>query len=341
VTTRPPLRVGIVGTGGIATRHVDGYRFAGAELAALCDINPEALARRQREWGVADGYLDYAELLADESIDAVSVCTPNAAHAAVTIAAAAAGKHVLCEKPIALELDEADAMIDACTAAGVVLQIGHHMRSWSAARRAHDLISAGAIGEVTYARFRQAHDWGGAPSVRSTFGSIEHAGGGTLLDNGCHLFDLARHLVGGVSDVYTRPTRRKFDIEVEDTAITSLGFSSGAIGQIEVAWTATGWQEAFWIFGTEGSLECDNRSGAPGLVHRFRGVGNRAWDPTDAEHYAPRGLDAHSAHIRRFVQSVVDDEPVVCTGADGREAVRLVLAAYQSAARNSVVAPGA
>jgi predicted dehydrogenase len=330
-------RIGIIGTGGIAQAHVDGYKLAGADVVALADVNPTALALRQNAWDVATGYARYEDLLADPAVEAVSICTPNSSHHPITVAAAKAGKHVLCEKPVSMNLVDAQEMIDACATAGVVFQVGHHMRSWAAAAKAKQIIDAGGIGKVTYARLRQAHDWGGAAEVRGVFGSKAHSGGGTLLDNGCHLFDLARYLGGDVRDVYARIATLKFDIEVEDTAISSLGFASGALGQVEVAWTGTGWQEAFWIFGTEGSLECDNRVGANLLTHRFRESAGTTWADLDIATYDLKGLMSHSQHVANFLAAIDGTGPVVCTGQDGLEAVRLVLASYESAASGAPV----
>lgn len=325
-------RIGVIGTGAIAKTHVVGYQLAGAEVVALCDVDPTTLAVRQKEWQVANGFADFHELINDPAVTAVSVCTPNATHHPITLAAAKAGKHVLCEKPVSLDLAQGEEMIEACDAAGVVFQVGHHMRSWDAAVQTKALIEDGRIGEVTYLRFRQAHDWGGARSVRGAFGSKAQSGGGTLLDNGCHLFDLARYFGGDVRDVFARTATRKFAIEVEDTAIASLGFTSGAMGQVEVAWTGTGWQEAFWVFGTEGSLECDNRVGSNVLTHRYRHSNATSWSQTDVARYDLQGTDAHSQHIVNFLAAIDGSREVVCSGTDGLEAVRLVLASYESAA---------
>ena len=324
-------RIGIIGSGGIAQAHVDGYKLAGADIVAVADVNPTTLAQRQNAWDIASGYARYEDLLADPAVEAVSICTPNSSHHPITIAAAKAGKHVLCEKPVSMNLADAQEMIDVCATAGVVFQVGHHMRSWAAAAKAKQIIDAGGIGKVTYARLRQAHDWGGAAEVRGVFGSKAHSGGGTLLDNGCHLFDLARYLGGDVRDVYARIATIKFDIEVEDTAISSLGFASGALGQVEVAWTGTGRQEAFWIFGTEGSLECDNRVGGNVLTHRFRASAGTTWADLDIATYDLKGVPSHSQHVANFLAAIDGAGPVVCTGQDGLEAVRLVLASYESA----------
>jgi predicted dehydrogenase len=99
-----------------------------------------------------------------------------------------------------------------------------------------------------------------------------------------------------------------------------------------VAWTATGWSEAFWIFGTEGSIECDNRVGSNIVTHRYRKSAATTWADTDIARYELQGLPAHSQHVANFLGAIEGKGPVVCTGADGREAMRLVLAAYDSAA---------
>ena len=331
------VRVGIIGTGNIARAHVLGYQHAGVEIAAVCDVNERTLAKRQAQWKATAAYADYNELVNDPNVDAVSVCTPNSSHHPIVLAAAAAGKHVLCEKPVSMQLEEAQAMIDACTHAGVVFQVGHHMRSWAAAEKAKALIDSGSIGALTYARFRQAHDWGGLPDVPGVFGSLAHSGGGTLLDNGCHLFDLVRWFGGDVRDVFARVATLKFATEVEDTAIASIGYVSGAIGQVEVAWTGTGWQEAFWVYGTHGSLECDSRVGPNVLTHRYRNSNATNWSDTDVARYELRGLDSHTQHVVNFLAAMNGDLDVVCSGVDGREAVRLVLSAYRSAETNAPV----
>ncbi len=97
-----PLRVGIIGAGNIARNHVEGYRSAGAQIVAIADTQAQTLVRRAREWGVEHAFADHRDLLAIPGLDAVSVCTPNAVHHAVTLAAAEAGVHVLCEKPVSL-----------------------------------------------------------------------------------------------------------------------------------------------------------------------------------------------------------------------------------------------
>jgi predicted dehydrogenase len=327
-----PLRVGIVGSGNIARFHVDGYRAAGAEVVGIVDVDETVLATRSLEWRVERTFREVGELLAMPGLDAVSVCTPNAAHAPATIAAASAGRHVLCEKPVSLSLEEADAMIAACRTAGVLLQVDHHLRSNPSVERAHAIIESGELGRITFIRLRQAHDWGGRAEVPVAFRTPELAGGGTLLDNGCHLFDLARHLGGEVAEVFARVGTLKFDVAVEDTAQVSLRFTSGALGHIETSWTATGWDQSFHVDGTRGTLEYTERGGRPRLRHLHRTGGDVSWEGTTSTTWeTPAGTD-HARAVAAFVAAIRGERRVPCSGEDGREAVRLALASFQSAA---------
>jgi predicted dehydrogenase len=335
-----PLRAGIIGTGSIARLHVEGYRRAGAELVAVADLD-ESVARAKAEaWDVPAAYGDPRRMLDEADLDLVSVCTPVAAHHPVVVAAADAGVHVLCEKPISLDLRRAEEMIDACERSGVLLQIGHQLRSDGAVAHARRMIDAGDIGEIAFVRLRQAHDWGGAEEVRPSFARRETGGGGTLLDNGCHLMDLARFFAGDAEEVYARVATRRWPVEVEDTALTSIRFASGALGSIETGWTSTGWEEGFWIYGSRGSLEWTNRHQEPILRHAFRDSPGTTWSDTDVARVAFAGERAHVRQVLAFAAAVRGEGEVPCTGRDGLEAVRLVLAAYESASRGLPVRLG-
>ncbi len=328
-----PLRAAIVGTGGISANHLRGYLDAGVEVVAACDVNPNALAACQLEWGIERGYTDMAEMFAAGGFELVSIAAPTAVHHPATMLAARSGVHVLVEKPIALDLRLADEMIAACREAGVVLMVDHQLRSSGPARKARELISAGVIGDVTHVRLRQAHDWGGQ-GVRASFTTRASSGGGTLLDNGCHLADLAYFFGGRVDEVYARIATLAYAVELEDTAHISLRYDGGALGVIETAWTATGWEQGFWLYGTEGALESTNRYGPPTLRHSYRGSVGGTWDETDVTTYRFAAGDDHLQHVLAFVAAVRGEGPVVCSGEDGREAVRLILTAYDSAEHN-------
>ncbi len=324
------MKVGVIGAGGVARFHFEGYRAAGAEVVAVADVHEATLAAAQAQWNVPRGYADYQALINDPEVEAVSICLPNAFHHPATVAAARAGKHVLCEKPISLSLDLAQDMIDECRKAGVVLQIGHHLRSNAFAEQAKRMVDAGELGRLTFIRLRQAHDWGGQPP-RASFGTVASAGGGTLLDNGSHMMDLARYFGGNVREVYARMGTLAYDVEVEDTSLVNLSFASGALGSVENAWTATGWEEGFWIYGTRGALEYTNRTGTPEMRFVHRTSPGTTWGETDVTTYHFGGLEAHARGVVEFLAAVRGEQRVICTGEDGLEAVRLIVASYQSA----------
>ncbi len=337
IDPHPPLRIGIIGVGGISQAHRNGYLAAGAELVAIADSQPQALQARAQAWGVERSYTDFRAMFADGEVDAVSIAAPTAVHAPATLAAADHGVHVLCEKPIALDLEQGRTMIDACRHAGVVFMINHQLRSHGAAELAKRMLERGDLGDITHLRLRQAHDWAGSAAVRMSFSTRASSGGGTLLDNGCHLMDLARYFGDDVEEVYARTATRKFAVELEDTAHVSLRFMNGALGTVEVAWTATGWEEGFWIYGTHGALEYTNRSGVPLMRHVHRASPGTTWGETDVSEHRFAGDAPHARHIRAFLAAIRGERPVVCSGEDGLEAVRLVFAAYESAERNAPI----
>ncbi len=338
--SRPPLRAAIVGTGGISPSHAASYRTASAEIVAVCDVHEASARRRADEWGVSAVYADAEVMFADLDLDVVSICTPASTHHALVLLAARAGVHVLCEKPVAVDLAQADEMIDACRKAGVVFQVAHQMRSDGAVAEARRIVASGELGDLSFVRLRQAHDWGGAASVPPSFATKASGGGGTLLDNGCHMMDLARFFGGDVDEVYARTATRRWPTELEDTSVVSLRYASGALGSIENAWTATGWEQGFWIYGTLGSLEWTNRDGPPVLRHAFRSSPGTGWETTDLRRSTFEGDSPNARQARSFLAAVRGEGVVPCTGEDGREAVRLVLASYDSARRNLPVRLG-
>jgi predicted dehydrogenase len=325
------INVAIIGAGNIAATHYRGYEKAGAKLIGFVEVNSELRAKREIEWAVR-GYTTMQELLENAKPQAVSVCTPNAFHLPLTLEAIQNGIHVLCEKPLSLSLEECNQMIEAAKKTGVVLQTGHHLRSNWYVQKTKQIIDSGELGKVTFIRLRQSHDWGGSGRVPDTFSTYARAGGGTLLDNGCHLMDLARHLVGNVKSLYAQISTLAYPVEVEDLALAHLEFESGALGSVENSWSSVGFEEGFWVYGTKGTLECSFTGGsARELKHYHRISQPTEWGARDTTTYKVGNEGGHVAQIVRFLESSQNNTQPICTGEDGRESVRLVLAAYQSA----------
>ena len=204
-----PLRAALAGVGRIADMHYIGYSTTPkAELAALCDVDPDLLSRRAAEWGVEKTYTDFDDLLSDPDVDAVDIITPHYLHAPMTIAALEAGKHVTVQKPMALSIAEADAMIEASERAGRLLRVIDNYRFHPPFVRARQILESGGIGEPMSIRIKTAsgtapdgweipqssHVWRSDPTLSGD--------GSVLFDHGHHVWTIARYLLGDIERVF-------------------------------------------------------------------------------------------------------------------------------------------
>jgi len=204
-----PIRVAIVGCGRIADLHEMGYRGRDdALIVAVCDTNRKLAQERARAWGVERVYSDYRELLADPGIDLVELLVPHHLHAEMTVAVCRAGKHVSVQKPMAMNIAEADRMIAAAQAAGVALRIYENFVFYPPHVRAKQMIEAGEIGEPQMIRMhvstgKSKTAWKVPLSAWAwRFDEAKSGGGPLVFDHGYHLFSLARYLMGDVERVY-------------------------------------------------------------------------------------------------------------------------------------------
>jgi predicted dehydrogenase len=273
------LKVGIIGTGTIAQSHIQAYKKdPDAELYALCDIDAALLQKRGEEHGVTRLYTDYRELLALPEINAVSVCAWNSMHAPLAIAALNAGKHVLCEKPMAMSAEEAESMLKAERQSGKLLMIGFVRRFGNDCVILKELIDKGELGDIYYikASYLRRH---GNPG--GWFGDKSRSGGGPLIDLGVHVIDMTRYLMGNPKpvsvygavfrrlldrkDVRTRPGylsagATSHDLcDVEDLAVAMIRYDNGAVVSVETSYSLnlrkpTGSIE---LFGTKAGAKLD------------------------------------------------------------------------------------
>ncbi|WP_227394627.1 Gfo/Idh/MocA family protein [Jeotgalibacillus aurantiacus] len=267
------LRVGIIGVGGIAvSRHIPSFLALGndVEVTAVCDVNAERAETVAQDYQIPFHTNEYKEIF--EHVDAVTICTPNKFHADIAIAALQAGKHVLCEKPMAMSTEECEAMIKAADEAGKILMIAYHYRHTKEARAAKRFIDGGEIGRPLVSRAqairrRKVPGWG-------VFTNKDLQGGGSLIDFGCHFLDLALHLmdfpeIAEVSGATYNELSRQNDIvnqwgtfdpstfEVDDHATAYIKFKDGATLLFETSWAANlaDDQETVSVSGTKGGLD--------------------------------------------------------------------------------------
>jgi predicted dehydrogenase len=274
----------------------------------------------------------------------VCVCTPSAAHAEESIAAARAGKHVLVEKPMALTLAEADGMIAAARGAGVALGVALQRRTEPAYRAAHDAVESGGFGRVVLANttvpyWRTAEYFSNTP-WRATWSTD---GGGALINQGIHLLDLLLWIAGDVDEVQARAGTAVHHVEAEDALVATLRFRSGAFGSV-VATTAAhpGFPHRLEIYGDRGGTQIEGEA-----VVRWEGAPEHRPVVSDAPASAgsggsPTGLSptGHARLVADFAAAVRDGRPPLVPGEEGRRSLALVLAIYEAARRGRPVRPG-
>jgi predicted dehydrogenase len=322
-----PVRVGLVGTG-IGRLHAAGIAKMPelTQLAAVCGLH-------ESTWAVGEqygaGYVTnrYEDLLNDPNIDVIDLCVPPIAHLPMAVAAAEAGKHLLVEKPLARNLEEADQIITAARKADVCLMTGHNQRYYGHHAKAKTLIEAGAIGEP-YMIVVTVHVHGQIDGFRRF---LNEAGGGTLIDSGVHRFDLIRWVMGEVETLYAQTGRfLQMQMEGEDCAVVSMRFRSGAIGSFSCSWSVKGPrpEETLQIFGPKGailtedhtrSLKLSSQNPPPGLEDVREFV-----FPVDQAESIRRAIEA-------FMISLQRGELPPVTGEDGRASLELSMASYESA----------
>jgi predicted dehydrogenase len=279
------LKIGFIGCGGIANqKHLPGMaQQAGVDLAAFCDLIPERAQQAAKEYGTPDArvYTDYRELLKDKSIDAVHVLTPNMSHCEITVAALEAGKHVLCEKPMAATTADAQKMLDARNRTGKMLTIGYQYRHFPEHAVAKKVVDDGWLGDVYYAeasyiRRRGVPTWG-------VFLDKSKQGGGPLIDIGTHALDLALWLMNNYEPAYAvgasfEKLGRLLDpeyqgqthwatgapdpwnnrtFEVEDSAMGFIRMKNGAVINLRVSWALNMATDPGMVLlcGTKGGLD--------------------------------------------------------------------------------------
>ena len=317
------LRVGLVGSGFMARTHLERYRsMDDARVVAVA--SPNTAADFVAEHGLDADTFEDATTMMDADVDAVDVCSPTPTHRPLVEAAAARDLDVLCEKPIALTLEDANAIARAAADAGITLLVGHVLRfflDYAAIRRS---IADGAVGEVGTVRARRVSPF---PDWAPWYADADRSGG-VLHDLAIHEFDFCRWAVGDVERVFAREHRS----DGNHRGLATLVFESGAVGYVDAGWDRPPGGDLtseFEVAGDEGLLEYDGADGQP-LAIDTRGDGEPLPPPVERDGYR-RQLDA-------FVDAVEGREEPAVTAEDAIEALRISLAARRSAASGESVA---
>ncbi|MGC9004216.1 MAG: Gfo/Idh/MocA family protein, partial [bacterium] len=337
------LRVGIIGVGGIAQAHMQGYAKLKdkVDLVAFCDTIPERAEKGAKEYGSRNAkvFTDYREMLEMKDLDAVDICTPNKFHAPQAIDALKAGKHVFCEKPMALNTEEAEAMVKTAKETGLKLSVGYPSRFSDDSQLLKSIIESGELGEIYYAeaaaiRRRGVPTWG-------VFLSKELQGGGPLIDIGTHIVDLTLWLMGDYSmpvsvlgaaykklaplggyNIWGPWDPAKF--EVEDSAFGLVRLESGATLMVKSSW-------ALNLSEPQPSILCGTKGGAvfgAGQLKIFTQSHDRLVDISPVPTHSSDSLI--DREIANWVDALLNDKEPLVKAEEAAQVTRILDLIYKS-----------
>lgn len=338
-----PVRIGLLGSGFIADLHAAAIRMIPTEMEVRAVASPTEgkAAAFAKERGIPEAYTGLEEMLDKADIEAVTIGVPNDLHCLACETVAAAGRHVICEKPLCLTLAEADRMIEACRKAGVLLCYAEELCFAPKYVRAKALVEEGALGRPFLVKQSEEHDGPHMP----WFWDVSRSGGGAMLDMGCHGLEYARFIFGKpramrvwaslATYVHREKTRGEdhslMVVEFED----AKGLPQTAL--IENSWAKLGGiDDRTEIYGSEGNTRADLLKGSSLWTYSKSGYGYAAektgatvgWTSTMFEEIWNYGFPQEFAHFARAIRG--EEEPLE-TGEDGREVLSIIWAAYQSA----------
>ncbi|MHA1150454.1 MAG: Gfo/Idh/MocA family protein [Promethearchaeota archaeon] len=307
------IKWGLIGCGDIANKRVAPalVNLSNSKLIAVARYNPNLVQSFAEKFGVKKRYKKWQDLIKDEEIDAVYIATPVYLHAPMTIAACENGKHVLCEKPMALNSEECRNMIRAADKNGVKLGISYYRRFYPLINRIKELIKNGEIGEPTLA---QLNVFSYAPidpdGKRGWFINPQQAGGGPMKDVATHRIEVLLNLFGEPAKITSHLSQLYFERKVEDTGFVGIEFKKRILGIITVTHTSFEKKDTLDIYGTRGSLHVPVLNSELLIINNEQGLREEQW---------PCAKNLHQPLITNFIESVLNDKQPVVDGKVGIE----------------------
>lgn len=306
------LKWGLIGAGDIAAKRIaPALRdLPNCDFVAVSRSRFELAESFAREFGARKWFADWHDLLKDEEIEAVYIATPVFLHKKQTIAAAKAGKHVLCEKPMALNAKDCDEMIAVCRANNVKLGIAYYRRFYPVLERIKQIIASGEIGKPVLAQMN-AFEYVNLPPEhpRYWFLEKEKSGGGPMMDFGCHRLEVLTNLFGNVREIKSLVANIAFKREVEDSAIAILQFESGACANVTVTHAALERQDTLDIFGMRGTIS------VPVLNKEEIRIKTENGERIESH---PNHQNAHQPLIEDFTKAVLENREPQVPGETGK-----------------------
>ncbi|REF37932.1 Gfo/Idh/MocA family protein [Thermasporomyces composti] len=324
------VNVGLIGCGGISNPHVRGYLEIPdkAKVTAVADVVEANARARAEQVGGAQIFSDYRELIATAGVDAVDICLPHHLHADAIIAAAEAGKHILCEKPLCISTEEADKITKVVQDTGVTLMCAHNQLFMPPVAKARELIQSGALGKVYELRTTDSFFNRGLHADMGWRGSLETAGGGELIDTGYHPTYLLLHLATAEPvEVVAMTSRHRLTMEGEDSAQVLVRFADGSVGNIVTSWAyiPSSNTEKFSVVGEHGTLWSDGRT----LYHRT--IDGQLTTVEFPE------VNTIKAEVADFISCITEGRRPLNTEVEGVHVLKVILGAYASVREKRVI----
>lgn len=345
------IRFGIIGCGMIAGFHARALGdLADAQLAGCASRSPESATRFGEEHG-CQAYQSIEQMLDDDGIQAVSICSPSGAHLDPALAAAAKGKHVVVEKPLEVTTARCDQIIDACQKHGVVLSTIFQSRFHESSQLLRSAVAQGRFGKLSlanaYVKWFRTQDYYDSGAWRGTW---ELDGGGALMNQAIHNVDLLQWIMGPVTELSAFTATLSHErIEVEDTAVATLRFANGALGTIEATTSAwPGSLKRLEIYGSTGSAViedadiqkwefAESRADDQRILERFTAQNKTTGGASD-----PSAIDysGHKAQFQNIIDAIQSGASLVVDGPESRKSVEIIQAIYQAGQSGSLVMLG-
>lgn len=345
------VKWGVIGCGGIAYRRtIPGMMEASnLELIAVMDLDKEAVDKVAAEFNVPKKYYTEAELLADGEIEAVYIGSPVFAHKQQVLDAAKTGKHILCEKPLGMNVEEALEMVEACKSAGVYLTEGYMMRFHSLHQKAREIVKSGGIGKIVMARAQLSCWYPDMPGVWRQDPKL--GGGGSFIDMGTHLCDLLEYILGDtIAEVSAFNSTQAFKYPVEDSSTTLLMFQGGTHGIVDAFFCIpdAAPQEVLEIYGTQGSIlskfTIGQMPGGEMVAYMIpEGLDYDADQSKESANVECRKITAEPVNMYAAETEYLSDcilnrkPPEINTGEDAVHIAEITTAVYESARSKKVV----
>jgi predicted dehydrogenase len=328
------IKIGLIGCGGIAEPHLNGYRkVEDARVTAVCDVVAENAKKRAEQAGGAQIFSDIPTLLAEGDIDAVDICLPHHLHKGAIVAAANAGKHILCEKPLCLTLEEAAAVKKAVSENGVTLMCAHNQLFMPPLKLARELIEKDTFGKVYEVRTTDSFYHNFNTSTMGWRAHREFIGGGELIDTGYHPSYMLLYLAGSrpVEVTAMLSQHRLSFMDGEDSAQVLVRFENGAVGNIVTGWAyePADTTERFSAVAEKGYFSSDGHD----LRYKVRGQ-----DPVVINTVKLPSVHTFDAEIADFIACLQEGRRPVHNEDDGIHVLQVILGAYKSAEEKRTVA---